>query len=102
MIHDLRTAVRAIRCNKLFALNALLAFSFGIGATVTVFSVIDAVLLRPASFPDPESVVVVQASDKSGHWDAVAPWIYERIRSERNVFSSVASFRTALFTVRRI
>jgi putative ABC transport system permease protein len=73
MIHDLRLALRSIWRSKLFAVTALIAFSFGIGATTTVFSVIDAVLLRPATFPDPDSMVVIQSSGKGEELDDLAP-----------------------------
>ena len=82
---DPRFAIRSIWRGKLFALTALVAFSFGICATV--FGVTDAVLLRPTTFPNPGSVVVLQASQKNRQWDNLAPWVFDRIRSRAGLFS---------------
>lgn len=102
MIHDLRYALRSIWRGKLFALVALAAFSFGIGATATVFSVIDAVLLRPAAFPKPNSVVTVEVADKKDGWGHVSPAAFDAIRSRTDLFSEVAGSRIAIFTVTHI
>ena len=102
MIRGLRFALRSNRRNKLFALTAAIAFSFGIGATATVFSAVDAVLLRPATFADAGSMVVVEAAHKNEEWDNVSPAIYSAIRARANLFARVAGERTAIFTVTRV
>ena len=93
MTYELRLALRSIWHSKLFALTALIAFSFGIGATTTVFSVIDAVLLRPATFPDSDSVVVVQSSVEHEDWDNVPPVAFDHLASHTGIFSDVAGSR---------
>src|SRR5262245_11368225 len=58
VIRDLRTAVRALRRSPAFTVVAVLTMALGIGATTTIFSLLDAVLLRPLPYPDPSRLVV--------------------------------------------
>jgi predicted permease len=102
VIQDLRFALRSIWRSKLFTLTALAAFSFGIGATATVYSVIDAVLLHPATFRDVDSVVSIRASEKDKTWGYPNPGIYDRLRSRHDLFAEVAGSRRAVFTVTRV
>ena len=54
---DLRFAVRMLAKNPGFAVVAVLCIAFGIGTNVTAFSVVNAVLLRPFPYADPERIV---------------------------------------------
>ena len=60
---DLRQATRIPRKNPAFALLAVMVFALGIGATAAMFSVVNAALLRPLPYPDPDRLM----------WVAVAP-----------------------------
>lgn len=102
MINDLRFAIRSLSRSKLFALTALAAFSFGIAACTIVFSILDAVVLRPATFPDAASVVRIEASEDKGEWGPVPAWIFDRAQTRRDLFSEVTAARTALFTVTQV
>jgi len=57
---DLRYTFRAMRKDLGFALFAILIVGLGIGASCTIFSVVDALLLRPLPFNDPAALVWVQ------------------------------------------
>ena len=60
--HDLRLGLRTLLRQPLFTVVAVLVLGLGIGANTAVFSVIDAVLLRPLPYPRPDRLVQVRES----------------------------------------
>jgi hypothetical protein len=62
LIHDVKYAVRSILTSPKFALVVLLTLALGIGANTAVFSVLNAVVLKPLPYPEPEQLVRVYHS----------------------------------------
>ena len=62
---SLRFSIRQLRKSPGFALTAILTLALGIGAAVSVFSVVNAVLLKPFSFHDPDRLVVMREGSAS-------------------------------------
>jgi putative ABC transport system permease protein len=60
-MHELRTAVRSLAASRTFTVAAVLTLALGIGATAAVFGVVDAVLLRPLPYPEPDRIVAVDS-----------------------------------------
>jgi len=68
LVQDLRYAARTMRNNKAFTALAALSLALGIGANTTIFSFLDALLLRSLPVADPASLVVLRWHSKLGAW----------------------------------
>lgn len=64
LLQDLRYAARLLARSPSFAAAAILTLTLGIGFTTAIFSVVDAVLLRPVPMPDPERLVMLWETDR--------------------------------------
>ena len=59
LLQDIRYGIRTLTRQPGFAATAILTLALGIGATTAIFSVVNAVVLRPMPFDDPDRVMVV-------------------------------------------
>src|SRR5580692_504768 len=57
LISDLRQSLRTLRRNPAFAIGAILVLALGIGANTAIFSIVNAAMLRPLPFADPDRLV---------------------------------------------
>ena len=60
LLHDVRLGARRLLKAKAFSLSVVSLLAFGVGATTTLFSVVDGVLLRPLPYPNPGRLVFLQ------------------------------------------
>lgn len=96
MRHDLWFALRRIRRRPIHTALIILTLGLGIGASLAVFTVVDAVLLRPLPFPAPERLLsVTQSIPVHGFPELSFPGItLRRIRERATTLEDVAGFST--------
>src|SRR5688500_1117224 len=70
---DLRDAARTLTRQRVFAAAAVLMLALGIGANSAMFALVDAVLLRPLPFPDPDRLVKVWERTPTSAQGPVSP-----------------------------
>ena len=66
LIKDVRYGLASLRREPVFAIVAIAVLALGIGANTAVFSIVDAVLLKPLPFPNPERIVRMWESTPTG------------------------------------
>lgn len=89
LVQDLRHSFRGMRRDAGFATFTILIAGLGIGASSTVFSVVDAMLLRPLPFKDPGRLVWVSNGDD---YTAVQTEHYSDLRELNRSFSDLAAW----------
>ncbi|HET7617324.1 MAG TPA: ABC transporter permease [Vicinamibacterales bacterium] len=94
VLRDLRQAVRMFRQSPAFTLAALAALTLGIGANIAIFSVVNAVLLKPVSFPDPDRLVVFMNTSPQGSGPAASPAKFQHYREQTAVVQDVSAYNT--------
>ena len=78
---DVRFAFRGLRRSPTFALATTLTMALGIAASTAIFSVVDAVLLRPLPIPDPEDFTYLGGRwEKGGDISSLSAFQYEFVR----------------------
>jgi putative ABC transport system permease protein len=98
MISDLTFALRQLAKNPGFTLVAVLTLALGIGANTAVFSVVNAVLLRPLPFPNPHELVVLggrntRDSSRAGRLDTISFPEFFDLRTRNRSFTQSAAYR---------
>ncbi|HEV7890005.1 MAG TPA: ABC transporter permease [Pyrinomonadaceae bacterium] len=93
LLKDLRYAARVLRKSPGFTLVAVVAIALGVGANTAIFSVVNAVLLKPLAYKDPQQLVLLQHNYKKLDLKAtVAAAGYAYYRDNAKSFSEVAAF----------
>ena len=92
LLQNLRYAVRTLRNSPGFAAVAILTLALGIGANTAIFSVVNAVLLQPLSYPNPDRLVELELSSPQGNGNVTSIPKFNVWREQTDVFDSVAAY----------
>jgi predicted permease len=96
LARDLRYAVRSLKSRPAFTLTVIATLALGIGANTAIFTLVDALVLRPLPVPRPEQLVIVgdPATVNSNNvgspvTDYVSYLLYRDVRARNSVFSDM-------------
>ena len=99
LLQDIRFGLRMLLKSPSVSIVAAIALALGIGANTAIFSVVNAVLLRPLPFPDSDSLVALYETDTQFGYKYGAhsyPNFFD-LRTQNTVFERVASYTSANF-----
>ena len=88
---NFRLAIRQFVKNPAFSAVAILTLALGIGANTAIFSIVNAVLLRPLPYPDADRIMVLNESSGPGQDYSVALPDYFDWRNDNTVFEHLAA-----------
>jgi predicted permease len=92
-VRDVRYALRLLRKSPGFSVVAILMLALGIGANSAIFSVVNAVLLRPLPFPQPDRLVRLWEASPSRNWhrNVINAWNFLDWRDNTHAFEDMAA-----------
>lgn len=93
---DVKHAVRVFAQSPAFTLAAVAALTLGIGVNTAIFSVVNAVLLRPLPFPEPERLVFFMTTGPNGSGPGASPAKFQHFRQQDQVVESVSAFNAGI------
>src|SRR5256885_11382495 len=98
IIKDIRYGFRSLLKRPGFTAIALVALALGIGANTAIFSLVNAVILRPLPFPDPDRLVWIFGNIRNGgNRASIAPLDFLDYRNQNKTFEQfAASYTTPL------
>ncbi len=100
LLRDIGFGARVLRKNPAFTIAAILTLALGIGANTAIFTVTNALLLRPFPYREPERLVSVSAKDQNKEFGGTL-LRYEMLRDRNQSFEGVAAFTTDNFNLTR-
>src|ERR671927_1383007 len=101
LLRDLNYAARTLWKNPAFTAVAVLAVALGVGANTTIFSCVNALLLRPFAYETTDRVVMVweRGVGETNTRNSVAPANYFDWRDQTQVFEELAAYNPQHFSL---
>jgi predicted permease len=98
-LQDIRFALRTLLKSPGFALMAILTLAIGIGANTAIFTVLNAVLLRPLPFHEPGKLMILTESSQQFDSMSVAYLNFQDWKAQSSSFEGLAMFRRSDYTL---
>ena len=94
LLHDLRYAIRQLRKSRGFTAVAVITLALGIGGNVLVFSLLDAVLLRPLPYAQPDRLYMLFPIDAGSNYSQISSSYpdFQDWRDQNRTFAGLAAF----------
>jgi predicted permease len=99
LFHDLRFAFRLVRKNPGFTAIAVLTLALGMGATTTIFSVVNSVLLRPLPYQNHDRLLRVEETHSGAVGNSVTFATFLDLQREAQTVENASAFREWVFNV---
>ncbi len=97
LIKDIRYGLRSLLKRPGFTAIALIALALGIGANTAIFSLVNAVILQPLPYQDPDRLVWVFGSNRNGgNRGSVSALDFQEFRSQNKTFDQFAASRSTI------
>ena len=96
---DLKFALRQMRQTPIVSGVALLSLALGIGANVAIFSLVNALILKPLPVYEPERLVIFGQEDPRIHNNSLTNPQWEYIRDHQNILVGVAAYGNPRFNL---
>ena len=94
IVQDIRYALRTLRKSPGFTTIAVLTIALGIGANTAIFSLVNAAILRPLGYPQPQQLMFLTTTFSDGQRGPVSPAEYWELTDINQSFSVVGAFVT--------
>ncbi len=98
-MNDLKFAFRQLLKNPGFTVVAVLTLALGIGANTAIFSVVNAVLLKPLSYDQPGQLVQAFEAPRPGQQNSVSPGVFLDWREQSKSFDSFAAYSSIVLNL---
>ena len=96
---DLKYAARMLKSKPGFTVAAVASLAMGIGACTAIFSIVDALLLRPLPYPNPQQLVALREVGEGGRQMTFTEANFLDLRDKNRSFESVAEYVSQLVSV---
>ncbi len=97
--HDVKLGFRTLAKQPLFAFVATVTLGLGVGATTSIFSVVDGVLLRPLPYDDPEELTVLQVNTGGPGWYGASEPEFIDFREQLSSLKTVSAYHVSEVTL---